>query len=79
MVNRGQCLPSALVVEETVSTLLEFLCDALRLFVTLEPRLVLLVEAPALVLERLGCEVLLRRALLVVEYVKESIRVDTRV
>lgn len=42
----------------------------------LEPCLILLVESPALVLERLGREKLLVRALPVVEQVEKGVRVD---
>lgn len=72
-------LPCALVVEEAVRALLKLFRDILGLLVTLEPRLVLLVESPALVLERLGSEVLLRRSLLVVKDVEQSVRVNARV
>ena len=72
-------IPCALVVKESIGPLLKLLGDSLGLFMALEPSLVLLVETPALVLECLGCEILLIRALLVVEDVKERIRVDTSV
>jgi hypothetical protein len=44
-------LPGAFIIEEAISPLLKFLCDCLGLFVPLEPCLILLVKAPALVLE----------------------------
>ena len=55
----------------------ELLGDVLGLLVTLEPGLILLMEAPTLVSERLGSEVLLIRPLTVVEKVEESIRVNS--
>lgn len=68
--------PCAFVVEESVGALLEFFCDVLRLFVTLEPCLVLFVEAPTLVLQRLGGQVLLIRSLTVVEQIEQCIRIN---
>lgn len=70
-------LPCTFVVEEPVGALLKLLGDVLRLLMSLEPGLVLLVEAPALVLEGLGSEVLLVGPLSVVEKIEESIGVDS--
>ena len=72
-------LPSAFVIKETICALLELLCDGLGLFVPLEPCLVLLMEAPALALERLGRQVLLVGSLLVVEGVEQAVGVDPAV
>ena len=71
--------PGRLVIKEAIRALLELLGDLLGLLVPLEPRLVLLVEPPTLVLQRLRRQILLIRALLVVEYVKQSIRFYPRV
>lgn len=71
--------PCALIVKEAIRPLLKLLRNILRLLVPLEPRLVLLVEAPALALERLRREELLVRALLVVEGVEEGVGVDAAV
>jgi hypothetical protein len=62
--------PCALVVEEAVRPLFKLLRYGFGLLVTLKPSLVLLVEAPALVLQRPRREVLLVRALLVVKDVE---------
>ena len=75
----GRNVPSALVVEEARGALLELLGDVLGLLVPLEPGLVLLVEPPTLTLKRLGGQVLLVRALLVVEGVEEAVRVYSAV
>lgn len=72
-------LPGALVIEETVRTLLIFFRYRLGLLVTLKPSLVLLVEAPALVFQRPSCQVLLVASLLIVEDVKERVGIDPRV
>lgn len=72
-------LPCALVVKEAIGALLEFLCDILGFFVPLEPGLVLLVKPPTLVFQRLSGQVLLRRSLLVVKNVKQSVGVYPRV
>ncbi len=66
----GRSLPSAFVVEEAIGALLELLGDILGLLVPLEPGLVLLMKPPTLTLKRLGGEILLVRALLVVKGVK---------
>merc|ERR1711939_869741 len=42
--------PRALIVKETICSLLKLLCDCLWLFMPLEPGLILLVEAPTLIL-----------------------------
>lgn len=44
-------LPCAFPVKEPVSSLFEFLRDGLGFFMSLKPRLVLLVKSPALTLE----------------------------
>ena len=72
-------LPSALVIKETISALLKLLCDGLGLLVSLEPCLVLLVEAPTLTFEGLGRQVLLVGSLLVVEGVEQAVGVDPAV
>jgi hypothetical protein len=72
-------LPSAFVIKETICALLELLCNGLGLLVPLEPCLVLLVEAPALAFERLGRQVLLVCALLVVEGVEQAVSVNSTV
>lgn len=68
-------IPSAFVIKETICALLKFLGDCFRLLVSLEPCLVLLVEAPALALQRLRCQVLLICALLVVESIEQAVGV----
>jgi hypothetical protein len=68
------CLPCALVVEEPVGPLLIILGDCLWLFMPLEPCLVLLVESPALRLQRFGGKILLKGALLVVEGIEQRVR-----
>jgi hypothetical protein len=70
-------IPCALVVKETISSLLKLIRNRLRLLVSLEPGLVLLVEAPTLVLERLRRKVLLICALSVVEDVEEGVGVNS--
>jgi hypothetical protein len=72
-------LPSAFVIKETICALLELLCDGFGLLVPLEPCLVLLVETPALALERLRRQVLLVGSLLVVEGVEQAVGVDPAV
>ena len=67
--------PSAFVIKETVCALLKLLRDGLGLLVPLEPGLVLLVEAPALALERLCRQVLLICSLLVVEGIEQAVSV----
>ena len=69
-------LPCALIIKEPICPLLEFLCDCLGFLMSLEPSLVLLVEPPALVLERFGREKLLVRALSVIKQVEQRIGVD---
>lgn len=69
-------IPCTLIVKEPIRPLLEFLGNRLGLLMTLEPRLVLLMESPALVLERLGGQELLVSALSVIKQVEESICVD---
>ena len=71
--------PCAFVVEESICALLKLLRDCLWLLVTLEPSLVLLVKAPALILQCLGREVLLVSSLLIVEDVEQRIRIYTRI
>ena len=71
--------PCAFVVKEPICALLELLCDCLWLFVTLKPSLILLMEAPALILQCLGREILLVSPLLVVEYVEKCVWIYTRV
>lgn len=66
-------LPGAFIIKEPISTLLIFLSDVLRLLVALEPGLIQLVEAPALVLEGLGSQVLLIRGLTVVEEIEQRV------
>ena len=46
--------PGGFVVEESICSSLILIRDSFWLFVPLEPRLVLFVKPPALVLERLG-------------------------
>ena len=75
----GRIVPSALVVEEAIGALLKLLGDILRLLVALEPGLVLLVESPTLTLERFSGEVLLVRALSIVECVEQCIGFDSRI
>lgn len=75
----GRGLPSALIIKETIGALLELLRDRLGLLVPLEPRLVLLVEPPALALKRLRRQVLLIGSLPVVEGVEETVGVDSAV
>jgi len=72
-------LPSALIIKEPVSALLELLGDGLGLLVPLEPCLVLLVEAPTLALQRLCREVLLVCPLLVVEGVEQAVGINPAV
>ena len=72
----GYAIPCALVVKETICSLFEFFRNRFRFLVSLEPRLVLLVKPPTLVLQGLGREVLLICSLLVVEDVKEGVRID---
>lgn len=72
-------LPCALVVKEPVGALLEFLGNILGLFVPLEPRLVLLMEPPALIFQCLGGQILLCRSLLVVKNVKQSVGIYPRI
>eukprot|EP01136_Pigoraptor_vietnamica_P030773 Opistho-1_new@8644 len=68
--------PARLVVEIDVRALLVLVADVLRVVVALEPRQVLLVEPPALLLELSRSQVLLVRALLVVEDKEERVRVE---
>ena len=70
-------LPSALVVEETIRSLFVLLGNVLGLLMPLEPRLVLLVEPPALALEGLGSQVLLVSPLTVVEGVEQRVCIDS--
>lgn len=72
-------IPGALVVEETIRSLFILFCDGLWLFVSLEPRLILLVETPTLRLECLGCQVLLISTLSVVEDEKQRVWVEAGV
>jgi len=72
-------LPSAFVIKETICALLELLCNGLGLLVSLEPCLVLLVEAPALALEGFCRQVLLICPLLVVEGVEQAVGVNPAV
>lgn len=62
--------PGRLIVEETVGALFELLRDVLRFLMPLEPSLVLLVESPRLILQRLGSQVLLVCTLLVIKRVE---------
>jgi hypothetical protein len=73
------CIPCALIVKEAVGALFEFLCDCLGLLVTLKPCLILLVESPALILQRFGSKILLICFLLVVKDIEQSIRIDPSV
>ena len=66
-------IPCTLVVEEAICPLLVLFRDLFGLFVPLKPCLVLLVESPALILERLCCETLLISALTVVENVEQRV------
>jgi hypothetical protein len=72
-------IPSALIIKEPVSALLELLGDVLGLLVPLEPCLILLVETPTLALQRLCREVLLVCPLLVVEGVEQAVGIDPAV
>ena len=72
-------LPSAFVVKIPIGALLKLLSDDLGFLVSLKPGVMLLVEPPALILECLGRQVLLRCSLLVVKDVEQGIWVDTRV
>ena len=76
---KGRNSPRALIIKEPIRPLLVLLRHILRLLVPLEPRLVLLVEAPALALQRFGRKELLVGALAVVEAVEERVRVDAAV
>lgn len=73
LVSRGNIMsqmsniPCTLVVKEAVGALLKLLRDGLGLLVTLKPCLILLVESPALILQRFGSKILLICFLLVVE------------
>jgi hypothetical protein len=59
--------------------LLKVLSDVLRLLVSLKPSLILLMKTPTLILESLGCHVLLGGALLVVKDVEKRVGVDAGV
>ena len=67
LVDEIRCLPCAFIVKEPVRPLLVVFCDCFWFFVALEPCLILLVKSPALRLECLRCQVLLVRALAVIE------------
>ena len=66
-------LPCALVIKETICSLLELLRDCFRLLMPLEPGLILLMESPTLILECLGCQVLLISPLFIVKDVEKRI------
>lgn len=68
--------PSTLVVEEPVCALLKLFRNVLRLLVPLKPRLILLVETPALLLQSFRRQILLVRALPVVKGVEQAVGVD---
>lgn len=63
-------LPSTLIVEESICALLILFGNLLRLFVSLEPCLILLVKPPTLVLERPSGKPLLIGVLSIVEDVE---------
>jgi hypothetical protein len=69
-------IPCTLIVKEAVGALLKLLRNCLGLLMTLKPCLILLVESPALILQRLGSKILLICLLLVVEDIKQSIWID---
>lgn len=71
-----KCLPRALIIKEPVCSLFVVFCDGFGLLMTLEPRLILFVEPPALALQRFCCKVLLISALAIVEGVEECIRLN---
>ena len=66
-------IPGAFIIEKAISSLFILFGDVLRLFVPLEPSLVLLVKAPALTLQCLRRKILLICALLVVESVEQAV------
>lgn len=70
---RGRGRGTALVVEVDVGSFLVFICCYLGFFMTLEPRHVLLVKAPRVLLELLGRQTLLVSALLEVEHEEEGV------
>lgn len=72
-------VPCAFIVEEAICSLFVFLSDVLGFFVSLEPGLVLLVEAPTLALQCLCSQELLVSALAVVEGVEQCIRLNSAV
>lgn len=72
-------LPCALIIEESVSSLLKLLSDSFRFLVALKPSLILFMEAPTLIFEGFRSEILLICALLVVEDVKKCVGVHASV
>lgn len=71
--------PSGFIIEESVSALFKLLRDILGLFMSLEPGLILLVKPPALILQRLCCQILLISTLFVIKDIEECVGLDTRV
>jgi hypothetical protein len=71
-----ECLPRALIVEEPICPLLVVFSNRLWLLMPLKPCLILLVESPALRLQRLGRGMLLKGALLVIEGIEERVCFD---
>lgn len=69
-------LPGTLVIKEPIRPLFELLRDRLGLLMALEPGLVLLVEAPTLVLQCLGSQILLVGALSIIEDIEQGVCID---
>jgi hypothetical protein len=68
-------IPSTLIIKKSISPLLKLIRNILRLLMPLKPRLILLMEPPALALQRFSSQELLIRPLPVVKSIKQGISV----